>query len=81
MIVLYCVEMMVSPGKDVVMLRICVMVLAGRIEVSVRKKVLAGCTEVSVIEKIVVAVPCGKVDVMKKVLAGWIDVSVRVSVS
>ena len=76
MIVLYCVETMVCSGRDVVMLRICVMVLAGRIEVSVRKKVLAGCTEVSVIEKIVVAVA-----VMKKVLAGWIDVSIRVSVS
>ena len=35
-IVLYCVEIIVSPGSEVVMLRISVTVLAGRIEVSVK---------------------------------------------
>jgi hypothetical protein len=81
-IVLYCVDIMVSPGSDLVILRTSVIVLAGRIDVSVRMRALAGWIDVSVIEKMVVSVPvaCGRVDVMNKVLAGWIEVRVIISV-
>jgi hypothetical protein len=70
--VLYSVDTMIAPGREVVILRISVMVFAGRTDVSVSNRVLAGWIEVSVIEKIVVSVPvaCGKVEVMYSVLAG-----------
>jgi hypothetical protein len=78
MIVLYCVEIIVPSGRDVVTLRICVTVLASRMEVSVKKNVLAGRMEVSVMDMIEVAVPvaCGRVEVMNKVLAGCTEVTV-----
>jgi hypothetical protein len=60
--VLYCVDTIVSPGRVLVMLRICVKVLAGLRDVSVKTNVLAGWIDVSV-----------KINV----LAGWIDVSVN----
>jgi hypothetical protein len=73
--VLYCVEIIVPPGSLVVMLRIWVMVEAGRIDNSVRTSVEAGWMDVSVIERRVVAVPvaCGRVEMIKRVLAGWVE--------
>jgi hypothetical protein len=45
-IVWYCVEIIVSPWIDVVNVRICVSVLAGKNEVSVWKRVALGSVDV-----------------------------------